>query len=122
MNSKVFSNKELQLEVRHEADGVKILWTGKSTARDPVAFIGPVLSEALARATDAGKQLVLDFRALEYMNSSTITPVIRILHEAKKGRGSVVVLYQRSAKWQELSFSALAIFKTDDARIDIRGV
>jgi hypothetical protein len=122
MNTKVYSNKELQLEVRHDHDAVRIVWTGRSTARDPVAFIGPVLAEVLARTADAGTPIVLDFRGLEYMNSSTITPVIRILHEAKKGKNRVTVLYQRAAKWQELSFSALTIFETDDKRIEIRGI
>jgi hypothetical protein len=122
MNSRVYSNKELQLDVRHEDAAIRIVWTGRSTARDPVAFIGPVLSEALARSAESGHELVLDFRGLEYMNSSTITPVIRILNEAKKGRSKLVVVYQRAAKWQELSFSALTIFETEDKRIEIRGV
>ena len=64
---------------------------------------------------------MLDFQALEYMNSSTITPVIRVLNEAKKGQGRLLVLYKKAAKWQELSFSALTIFETDDKRIEIRG-
>jgi hypothetical protein len=122
MNGKVYSNKELQLDVKYEDHAIRIAWTGRSTARDPASFIGPVLAEALARSTEAGKELVLDFQGLAYMNSSTITPVIRILHEAKKSRGKVVVVYQKSAKWQELSFSALTIFETEDKRIEIRGV
>lgn len=121
MSSKVFSNKELSLEVRHDAGDVTVLWKGRSTARDPGTFIGPILTEALRATAGAGGRLVLDFRALEYMNSSTITPVIRVLHEAKKGAGRVSVLFSRAAKWQELSFSALAIFETDDKRIEVRG-
>jgi hypothetical protein len=122
MNTKVYSNQELKLEVRYEADAVRVAWTGRSTARDPVSFIGPVLSGVLSRCVEAGEQLVLDFQGLEYMNSSTITPVIRILHEAKKGSARVLVLYQRAAKWQELSFSALTMFETPDKRIEIRGI
>jgi hypothetical protein len=121
MNPKVYSNQELKLEVLHQDDAVRIAWKGRSTARDPVVFIGPVLADVLARSADGQKQIVLDFQGLEYMNSSTITPVIRILHEAKKGRARVLVLYQRAAKWQELSFSALMMFETPDKRIEIRG-
>ena len=121
MNTKTYANKELLLEVRHQDDAIKVAWAGRSTARDPVAFIGPVLSEALLRSAEGDKKLVLDFQALEYMNSSTITPVIRVLHEAKKGKSRVLVLYKKAAKWQELSFSALTIFETDDDRIEIRG-
>jgi hypothetical protein len=122
MNTKVYSNKELELSVRDQDDAIRVSWTGRSTARDPVAFIGPILSEALARSAADDKQLVLDFQALVYMNSSTITPVIRILHEVKKGKSRVLVLYKKAAKWQELSFSALTVFESDDARVEIRGV
>jgi len=121
MNTKTFSNEGFQLEVQYQDHAVEVVWTGRSTARDPVAFIGPVLSEALARSVEGDKQLVLDFQALEYMNSSTITPVIRILHEAKRGKHRVLVLYNKAAKWQELSFSALTIFETNDEHIAIRG-
>ncbi len=55
------------------------------------------------------------------MNSSTITPVIRLLHEAKRGGARVTILYKQTLRWQELSFSALTIFQTDDERIQIRG-
>jgi len=121
VNTKTYSNKELQLQVSYEADATKIVWSGRSTARDPVSFIGPLLTEALLRTPEGEKEIVLDFRALEYMNSSTITPLIRLLHEAKKSRHRVVVLYSKAAKWQELSFSALTIFETEDKRIEIRG-
>jgi hypothetical protein len=84
--------------------------------------MSPILGDALRRAVETGKGIVMDFQKLEYMNSSTITPVIRILHEAKKNGSKVHVIYQKGLKWQELSFSALTIFQTDDGRIQIRGV
>ena len=122
MTNKIFSNKELQLDVRYEDAATRVVWTGRSTARDPGSFIAPVLAEALKLGGEASKPVLIDFRQLEYMNSSTITPVIRVLHEARKGQQSVAILYQKELKWQELSFSALAIFQTDDKRIEIRGV
>jgi hypothetical protein len=122
MNGKVYSNRELSLDVRHDDKAVTVVWAGRSTARDPMTFIGPILAEARKASADAGSPLVLDFRALEYMNSSTITPIIRLLREAGKGTGRVVVLYKQAAKWQDLSFSALTIFATEDKRIEIRGV
>lgn len=121
MNTKAYSDNGLQLQVQHQGHAITIVWMGRSTAREPGAFIGPVLSEAFAKGADGETQLVLDFRALEYMNSSTITPIIRILHEAKRSKNRVLVLYNKAAKWQDLSFSALTIFATDDERIAICG-
>jgi hypothetical protein len=122
MNGKVYSNRELSLDVQHDDKTVTVVWAGRSTARDPMTFIGPILADALDKSVASGARLVLDFQSLQYMNSSTITPVIRLLRKASKGTGRVAVLYKRTAKWQELSFSALTIFATEDQRIEIRGV
>lgn len=121
MSDKVYSDDDLNLEVQQRSAQVSVVWTGRSTARDPMGFIGPVLTEARRIAIASGVKLVLDFRALAYMNSSTITSVIRLLREASKSADHVLVIYQRAARWQELSFSALTIFETDDKRIEIRG-
>ena len=61
------------------------------------------------------------FAFLEYMNSSTITPVIKVLERAKRGTMNVTVLFDASRKWQDLSFSALKIFETEDKRVVIKG-
>jgi hypothetical protein len=56
------------------------------------------------------------------MNSSTITPVIKILERAKRGETQIEVVYQKSLKWQDLIFSALEIFQTNDRRVEIKGL
>ena len=62
---------------------------------------------------------MLDFRKLEYLNSSTITPVIRILEQAKRGTALVTVVYNAELKWQALSFSALYLFQSLDGRVTV---
>jgi hypothetical protein len=119
--NETFQHGDLKLEARDGSTGPVLTWLGRSTARDPGNFIGPILANLYKQASSAGKGLVLDFRKLEYMNSSTITPVIRLLHEAKKGGGKVSIVYTAASRWQDLSFSALTIFATEDKRIEIRG-
>lgn len=119
MTTNTFARNDLRLDVTEEPEGVRVSWFGRSTARDPGSFLGPILIEALQKGTNG---VVLDFRKLEYMNSSTITPVIRMLHEAKKGGKRVKIVFDAKSRWQELSFSALMIFQTDDKRISIEGV
>ncbi len=120
--AKTYASGDLKLEVRSGESAIEVAWLGRSTARDPSSFLGPILTDALRQAGAAGQGVVLDFRRLEYMNSSTITPVIRLLHEAKRGTARVKILFKQTSRWQELSFSALTIFQTDDERIQIRGV
>jgi hypothetical protein len=122
MSKETFSDRNLTLEVADDGQAIRVEWLGKSTARNPASFLAPVLQKALAQAAAAGRPLVLDFTRVAYMNSSTITPIIRLLDEAKRGGHAVTVLYRADLKWQALSFSALEIFETEDQRIAIRGV
>jgi len=122
MRTETFTSHALTLLVSEEASGITITWRGRSTARDPAEFLIPILTRALDRATELKRPLTLDFRALEYFNSSTITPVVRLLEETKRRGGSIVVNYDKKLRWQELSFSALQVFHTGDQRIRISGV
>lgn len=121
MSIKIYENAGLKLEVHELEDAVEIIWIGKSTAREPGAFITPILTALLQESQTNNRTISMDFRRLEYMNSSTITPVIRILNEAKRGSAKVLIVYDGKSRWQGLSFSALAIFQTEDKRIEIRG-
>jgi len=122
MSTKIYESGALKLEVQDLEHAIEIVWLGKSTARDPGTFITPILTELLQESRSAARTISMDFRRLEYMNSSTITPVIRMLNEAKRGSAKVLILYESKSRWQELSFSALTIFQTEDKRIEIRGV
>lgn len=104
-----------------ENDSIVLKWLGRSMMRNPGGFLTPILLDALNVSSRTQKRLVLDFCDLEYMNSSTITPVIKILERVRRGRNELTVLYNRSQRWQELSFSALRIFQTPDGRVVIKG-
>ena len=117
-----FASNLLKIDVEENEESINIKWTGKSIHRKPGQFIAPILVDVLKKSTDLKKRIVLDFRKLDYMNSSTITPVIKILERAKRGKVQVTVLYERSLKWQDLTFSALKIFQTKDQRVEIKGL
>jgi hypothetical protein len=112
----------LTLELRDEDGAVYVMWSGKSTAREPSKFILGILTKAIEISTRHDKPLILDFQNIGYMNSSTITPIIRVLDRAMRGSSSVRVLYRSDLKWQQLSFTALEVFQTPDRRIEICGV
>lgn len=112
----------LKIDINENNNCINIKWTGRSIDRKPSTFITPILVSVLNRSSDCNKRLVLDFRKLEYVNSSTITPIIKVLERAKRGTNQVTVLYEKSLKWQDLSFSALRIFQTGDQRVEIKGL
>ena len=116
------SLKALTVEILEDGDSIKVFWQGRSTERNPGIFLTPILTEVAERASEGEKKIVMDFSKLEFMNSSTVTPVAKLLEQIKKGTGSVLLSYTRAKKWQELSFSALKIFETEDERIMITGI
>ena len=117
-----FVGNLLKIELEEKKDAINIAWSGKSVDREPGKFITPILVNAIRRSSGLNKKIILDFRKLDYMNSSSITPVIKILERAKRGRTQIRVVYKKSLKWQDLSFSALEIFKTRDGRVEIKGL
>lgn len=122
MATETHRDSALTLELRDEPSAVHVHWSGESTAREPGKFILGILTKAIDLSTRDGKPLVLDFQDIGYMNSSTITPIIRVLDRAMRGSNEVRVVYKRDLKWQQLSFTALEVFQTRDGRIEICGV
>jgi hypothetical protein len=118
----LFEDNLLQIEVIENKNSITMVWTGKSTNRKPSEFISPILADTIKKSNATKKRIILDFRKLDYMNSSTITPIIKILERAKRGAIQITLLYNRSLKWQDLSFSALEIFQTKDSKVEIKGV
>lgn len=122
LREETFQNGELSLRFVESKNTLRVEWRGSSMAREPGQFLTPILWKALETATEQKKPLVLDFQELEYLNSSTLSPVIRLLEHARRGQGEVKVLYNKKLKWQSLSFTGLNVFKTPDARIDVQGL
>ena len=122
MTPQKYTNNNLSIEVVENQKCIDVKWDGKSIDREPGQFISPILVKVLEIAVTMNKRIIMDFQNLSYMNSSTITPIIKILDRAKKGMTKITILYRKSLKWQELNFSALEVFRTDDNRLEIKGL
>ncbi|MCP4138211.1 MAG: hypothetical protein GY754_45030 [bacterium] len=116
-----FTNNSLILEVNEDDTTIYIKWTGRSSDREPGSFIFPILSDAFNNASSYNKEIIMDFQEMEFMNSSTITPISRILEKCKQADNKMSIVYNQSKKWQDLSFAALKVFETNDKRIEITG-
>lgn len=117
-----FANAQLQLEITEDENRIAIRLLGKSILRNPTEFILPILQNTVSEANQQKKRTVIDFTDLKYMNSSTLTPIIKILEKTRVEEGEITLLYRKNLKWQDISFSALVIFQTEDKRIEIKGV
>lgn len=120
MSSKVLhENGELTLQVEVESSKVIISFLGKSRDRQPAQFLLPFFDEIFTKNPD--KMLVIDFSKLEYLNSSTITPIVKQIDRCRKENRKLEILYKKDLKWQELSFSALKVFLVPGL-IEIKGI
>ncbi len=119
--AKSFTSNLLTIQVGENINSINVKWTGKSIDREPTNFITPILVDAIRKSSDDHKRIILDFRELAYMNSSTITPIIKTLERAKRGKTQITLIYLKSLKWQDVIFSALEIFRTKDGRVEIKG-
>jgi len=117
-----YTNKHLSIEVIEHETTINVKWEGKSIDREPSKFISPILVKVLGMASALNKRITMDFQNLSYMNSSTITPIIKILDRAKNGMNKITITYQKALKWQELNFTALEVFRTEDNRLEIKGL
>lgn len=120
MPTQTHTDKTLTVDVVDVDSEIRLQFRGRSNDREPGRFLVPILNEALQRSDGGKRQVVLDFGDIEYMNSSTFSPLVKVLDEAAKRGIAVRVLYSQSQKWQTLSFSALKAFETADGKIAIR--
>ncbi len=116
-----FQEGELALEVHPTPGELRVVWTGRSAERDPSRFLGPLLAEVVETCRKAGARLRLDFAALEFMNSSTFSPIVRAIDQARRAGVAIALEYAQAKKWQALSFSALRTFETSDGSVAVLG-
>ena len=86
-------------------DEATITWRGTSDDRNPQAFLTPMLTR-LARST-TGKRVTVDFRRFEYMNSSTVAPIIAFIKALDERCAHATLLYDTNLSWQRVNFRCM---------------
>lgn len=95
-----------QLIIRVKTDrDLTIEWLGASTGRDPKSIIDPFFEDALQKFN--GKRVIIDFADLEYINSTTIPAIMRLVRKLSNLELETQVFYNTSYRWQVVSFRAL---------------
>ncbi len=102
MDNLEFQTLEIVVE---RGSPTQIKWLGVSQARDPASIINPYF-EKLAEELQGGP-VVVDFKKLEYMNSSTVSSIVAMCQLFEKKGIQTTLRYDKSSSWQEASFRAL---------------
>lgn len=93
---------------------LRLDWSGRSTDRDPGKILGGYFDGVIKAAKERALGLELHFEGLDYFNSSTISFLIRFIQQLREASIKLVVVYDDSLKWQNVSFGALRIFEKPD--------
>jgi hypothetical protein len=105
----VHENGSLVLQVYYDGSKVLVAWQGESDSASPREFIDSIMARVYRK--EPFLPLEFDFTKLNYMNSSTIPPIVKQIEKARKSGRKLVLRYDKELKWQELSFSALEVFQ-----------
>jgi hypothetical protein len=104
--NKTFQADDLKIEVKVERTLVCLTWLGQSNSRDPSAVLRPLFDELTGHVSKE-REVELDFRSFEYMNSSAFRPILLFVQQASKSSRGVRVRYDSRKNWQRLSFKTL---------------
>jgi len=102
-------------------DGEKITmsWHGRSESREPASVLNPYLVKLIDSIS--GKELIVDFTKLEYMNSSTVPPIIQMIKNLNTKAIITKIFYDKESKWQAASFKALETISKTMTSIEVVG-
>jgi len=110
-------NGFLTLNLEESEDTVLVRWSGRSTSLYPYDFLKPIFNDVLA----FNKKIVMNFVKVDLVTSSTLTPLVELLEIIKNGDWQIELQFDSGIEWQELTFSALAVFSQCD-RIHLNGI
>ena len=97
---------DLHIKIELQNNLTIMKWLGKSRERDPGAMLYPYFNEIINEINES--ELAIDFSELEYMNSSTVPPILKLFKLLDTRKIRTKILYDSRSGWQCASFKALS--------------
>ncbi|MCP4136693.1 MAG: hypothetical protein GY754_37335 [bacterium] len=99
--------QEESLEITIVEDNNKniITWHGRSDTRQPFTVLTPYFDGLIESLK--GKDLEIDFKELEYINSETVPPIVQFLKKLNTNSIKTLLIYNKNSKLQAASFKAI---------------
>lgn len=114
-----YAEGDLRIDVEAAPGMLRLLWRGKSNARDPGATLHPFFETIAVEASAAESVVEMRLHELEYFNSSTLAAIIRAVRRFREQRTRVRITYLESS-WQRRSCEALRVLE-GDGTLEVRG-
>ncbi len=103
-----YKGGSLEIVASRTGSTTSLIWKGKSDDRNPSVSLDPYFDGILEVLK--GTELTVDFMSLEYMNSSTVPPIIKFCKKLNSNNINAVFKYDASSKWQAATFKAFETF------------
>ena len=99
---------KLTIALEPQGDEIRVCWRGVSDSRQPARVLEPYLVNLMH---ELGKyhKCVFDFTELEFMNSSTVGPLLHFINRVKGTSVNLVLCYSEQKEWQDVSFRAMRV-------------
>lgn len=110
----------LTIEIIVDGPKTVMRWLGQSDSRNPAGELNPYMNELLDDLKNL--ELTIDFTELEYMNSSTVPPILQFLKKLNDQEVKTTVAYKAELKWQAASFKALETFSRMFTHLTVMGI
>ena len=117
---KNFASNGLKINTHIDGHTAIMNWLGQSDSRNPGAELNPYLDSLVEEME--GLELTINFADLEYMNSSTVSPIIQFLKKLNAQEIQTEVTYKAASKWQSASFKALETFSKILNCLKVKGI
>lgn len=114
-----FTSGGLKIDIRTEGSNAFMIWLGQSDSRNPASELNPYLDNLVDELKSL--ELTIKFNDLEYMNSSTVPPIIQFLKKLNTSEVKTLITYNATSKWQAASFKALETFSGILNHITVKG-
>lgn len=106
-----FEHDGLLITVEDSPSKTMIRWSGVSDSRDPSIRLIPFFFNLLNWLQQ--KEVVVDFRGFEYMNSATVAPLINFVKNLDSKGIATTLLFDLSIPWQKVNAQCMrAIART----------
>lgn len=109
-----------EIKNTEQGDFIKMEWLGRSESRNPADHLNPYLDNFIDKIQ--GKNLLIDYTNLEFMNSSTVPPIIKLIKSCSTSGIKVTVHFSKNVEWQSASFKPLQTVCMSLNNISIEGV
>jgi hypothetical protein len=114
-----FKDQSLEITLTEGETNV-LTWKGKSESQAPSDLLMPYFRDLVG--TLKGKELVVEFNQLAYMNSATVASIIQLIKYLEENGIDSTLAYDRRSKWQLASFKVLESLAHTTKHIRVVGV